>query len=155
MTDSAAEGAAEGAALQTSGLHATTVAFGADRGVVLTGASGSGKSALALQLMALGAQLVADDRTRLHRQDNRLMATSPPNLSGLIEARGVGLIRVKVLPEATLVLAIDMDRVEPHRLPPPQIRSWLGIVLPLLHKVEHGHFPAAILLYIGGLTRDP
>ena len=143
------------AALALSGIHGSTVAFGPDRGLLIVGGSGSGKSALALQLMALGARLVADDRTRLHRQGDRLIATAPPNLQGLIEARGVGLIRVAALAEAALVLAIDMELVELHRLPPHHSRSWLGIALPLLHKVEQGHFPAAIVHYIGAVTMDP
>jgi len=142
-------------ALQTSGLHATAVAFADTRGVMLIGASGSGKSALALQLMALGARLVADDRCLLKRDGPNLVAHAPPALSGLIEARGVGLIRVAALAEAALVLVIDMDQVEQHRLPPPRSRSWLGIALPLLHKVEGGHFPAAIVHYIGSVTLEP
>jgi len=46
--------------------HATTVAV-AGRGLMIEGPSGSGKSALALELMAFGAELVADDRTRVAR----------------------------------------------------------------------------------------
>ena len=151
MTD-AADGAA---ALALSGVHGSTVAFGPHRGIVIVGGSGSGKSALALQLMALGAHLVADDRTRLHLRSHRLIATAPPDLHGLIEARGVGLIRVQALAEAELVLVIDLDRVEQHRLPPLHSRSWLGIALPLLHKVEQSHFPAAILHYIGAVNMEP
>ena len=48
-------------------LHATCVAVDG-RGLLILGPSGSGKSALALQLIALGAQLVADDRTRVSRR---------------------------------------------------------------------------------------
>ena len=138
-----------------SGLHATTVAFGPDRGVLILGASGTGKSALALHLMALGAHLVADDRTLLVRHGDALMASAPPALRGLIEAWGIGLIRADPLETAKLVLVIDMDHPTRHRMPPPQSRSWLGIALPLLHKVEAGHFPAAILHYIGAMKLDP
>ena len=62
-------------------LHASTVAF-RGRGVVILGASGSGKSALALELMALGAGLVADDRTLVEVQDGALVASCPPAISG-------------------------------------------------------------------------
>ena len=48
-------------------VHASCVARDG-RAVLIRGASGSGKSGLALQLMALGAGLVADDRTRLWRE---------------------------------------------------------------------------------------
>jgi HPr kinase/phosphorylase len=44
-------------------LHASTVAFGRDGGILILGPSGAGKSTLALRLIAAGAQLVADDRT--------------------------------------------------------------------------------------------
>ena len=121
---------------------------------MILGASGTGKSALALQLMALGARLVADDRTLLVRHGDALLAAAPASLLGLIEAWGVGLIRVLPLEQARLVLAIDLDHTTTHRMPPPQSRSWLGIALPLLHKVEGGHFPAAILHYIGAMNLD-
>ena len=121
---------------------------------MILGASGTGKSALALQLMALGARLVADDRTLLVRHGDALLAAAPAPLQGLIEAWGVGLIRVLPLEQARLVVVIDLDHTTTHRMPPPQSRSWLGIALPLLHKVEGGHFPAAILHYIGAMNLD-
>ena len=122
---------------------------------MILGASGTGKSTLALQLMALGARLVADDRTLLLRQGDALLARAPAPLLGLIEARGIGVIRVLPLQQARLVLAIDLDHTTTRRMPPPQSRSWHGIALPLLHKVEGGHFPAAILHYIGPNNLDP
>ena len=47
----------------------------------LSGPSGAGKSSLALQLMAWGADLVADDRTLLReRSDGAIEALAPPTL---------------------------------------------------------------------------
>ena len=46
-------------------VHGTTVAR-AGRAVLILGASGTGKSALALQMIALGARLVADDLSLIH-----------------------------------------------------------------------------------------
>ncbi|MDA3887407.1 MAG: serine kinase, partial [Allgaiera sp.] len=57
-------------------LHASCVALDG-RGVLILGPSGAGKSGLALQLMALGARLVADDRTRLNPRAGRLIARAP------------------------------------------------------------------------------
>ena len=54
-------------------LHATTVAL-AGQGVLILGPSGSGKSGLALQLMAMGAELVADDRTIVTARGSTLHA---------------------------------------------------------------------------------
>ena len=57
-------------------LHATCVAFGANA-VLILGAAGSGKSALALQLMALGCDLVSDDRTAVVAEGAKLIAAAP------------------------------------------------------------------------------
>ena len=77
-------------------LHASCVAI-SGRGVLIIGPSGSGKSALALQLMAFGASLVADDQTELTVQGGTLIARCPPTMSGLIEARGLGILRAQVV----------------------------------------------------------
>jgi len=52
-------------------LHATAVAFD-QKAVVITGPSGAGKSSLALQMMAFGADLVADDQVILTSNQHRL-----------------------------------------------------------------------------------
>jgi HPr kinase/phosphorylase len=49
---------------------------------------------------------------------------------------------------ATAVLAVDLDRVESDRLPPWRETEILAVALPLLHRVESAHFPAAILQYL-------
>ena len=51
-------------------IHASCVAMGG-HGVLLLGASGAGKSDLALRLIDEGAQLVADDRTLLFTRRRR------------------------------------------------------------------------------------
>ena len=68
-------------------LHATCIrAF--NKGLLLVGPSGSGKSETALQMMAYGAELVADDQTILAAQNDQLIASCPEETLGLIEARG-------------------------------------------------------------------
>ena len=62
-------------------VHASCVALDR-RAVLLRGASGCGKSALALQLMALGATLVADDRVILRLRDGALAASCPASIRG-------------------------------------------------------------------------
>ncbi|MGR3712622.1 MAG: HPr kinase/phosphorylase [Shimia sp.] len=128
-------------------LHAACVSLDG-RAVLITGRSGSGKSALALALMAYGADLVADDRTIITLQKARLNASSPPTIKGLIEARGVGILRARTVTKADVVLAIDMDRVEADRLPHPYHVTILGVELPLCLKVEAAHFAPAILQYL-------
>lgn len=100
--------------------------------------------------MAFGARLVSDDRTLVRRDGARLVASSAPQIGGLIEARGVGLLQAEAQASAELVLAVDLDREETSRLPDVRTRACLGIALPLVHKVEAAHFPAAILQYLKG-----
>lgn len=130
-------------------MHASCVAIG-PRGVLIIGASGSGKSALALQLIAYGAMLVADDQTRITLQDQQLIATCPPQLSGMIEARGVGLLHSLPCASAIISLVVDLDQTETQRLPPKRITSLLGVSLPLVLGAESNHFPASVLCYLKG-----
>jgi len=129
-------------------LHASCVALDARHAVLILGPSGSGKSALALQLIALGARLVADDRTLLRPDGASLIASAPATIAGRIEARGLGLIDLPHLPEAAVTLAVDMGTLETDRLPPRRMTRVLGHDLPLVHKVDGPHFPSAILLYL-------
>lgn len=128
-------------------LHGSCVALDG-RGVLILGPSGSGKSGLALQLMALGCALVSDDRTEVAARDGALVASAPEAIRGRIEARGVGLLAAEPAAAARLVLAIDLAHLEPERLPPWRSHPVLGIELPVLHRVESPHFPAAILQYL-------
>lgn len=133
-------------------VHATCVAY-QRRGVLLTGPSGSGKSALGLKLMALGARLVADDQTILQARDGVLLASCPPAICGMIEARGVGLLSCEPEVEVPLVLAVDLAQVETERLPPERHVSYLGCVITLFHNPGHDHFSSAILQYLKGGRR--
>jgi Serine kinase of the HPr protein, regulates carbohydrate metabolism len=125
-------------------LHATTIAWNG-RAAVITGASGSGKSSLALQLMAWGAKLVTDDITLLHRAGDHLIATGPAAGRGLIEARGVGLLRAETRIAGRVALAVDLDRVETERLPPRRSVLWHGLTVPLILHQQSPHFAPAVL----------
>ena len=128
-------------------LHASAVAWDG-RAVLITGASGSGKSALALELLAFGCTLIADDATLLQVTDDQLVASCPPAIKGMIEARSVGLLAAQATDPAPVTFCIRMDLIETERLPPWRTVSYLGISLPLLHKAETGHFAAAVLQYL-------
>lgn len=96
-------------------IHATAIAFG-DAAVLIRGASGSGKSDLALRCLACPAsallphtvRLVADDQVLLTRQGDRLIAAAPEVLRGLIEVRGVGILPVPAISHATVRLVADL-----------------------------------------------
>lgn len=130
-------------------IHASAVAIGS-RGALITGASGTGKSSLALQLMAYGAELVADDRVELTlKEEQALLMAAPASLLGLVEARGVGLLSAYPV-TAYAALHIDLDHVEDERLPVLRQKVIEGVSLPSLYRVESPSFAAMILAYLKG-----
>ncbi len=113
-------------------IHATGVAI-AGVAVLLRGASGAGKSDLALRLIDGGAVLIADDRVDLTLVDGRLLAAPPATIAGLIEVRGVGLLRMPWVGEAPVGLVVDLvDPSMVSRLPDPQWIEFLSISIPLI-----------------------
>lgn len=134
-------------------MHASCVAFGPS-GVLIKGRSGSGKSSLALELMAFGATLISDDQTCLERREDWVVATAPSNLRGLIEARGIGILSVEPQISARITLVIDMDQVETERMPPDRMIDLMGHPIALLHKVETPYFAAGVFQYMKGGKAD-
>src|SRR5262249_13315182 len=100
------------------------------------GPSGAGKSDLALRLIEKGARLIADDQTHLARKGRSLIATAPPALAGMIEVRGIGIVKLQrrqLLGEAPLVLLVDLVRPEEvERLPDPAHETLNDVKLPRL-----------------------
>ena len=101
-------------ALSSETLHASCVSIGG-RAVLIEGLSGSGKSDLALRLIDRGAALVSDDYTIVRRIDGKLIASAPPNIGGLIEVRGVGLVPMPFETDVPVALiasiAITIERL--------------------------------------------
>lgn len=135
-------------------LHATCVAVG-DRGLLILGGSGTGKSALALKLIALGAALVSDDQVAIEPDDDTLRAFCPRDaIRGMIEARGFGILHLQAQTSARLILALDLDRIEGARLPPSRQVTLLGRNLPLAHAPKGDHLPSALYCHLTGALRD-
>jgi serine kinase of HPr protein (carbohydrate metabolism regulator) len=96
-------------------VHATAVAIDG-HGILLLGASGSGKSDLAMRLIDRGATLVSDDYCDIAEIEGAPLIQAKPSIAGRIELRGVGIIPLDHLPQAPLALALQLDRL-PKRLP--------------------------------------
>jgi len=138
---------------QPPNLHASTVAFGPNAGVLITGPSGSGKSTLALSLIELGAQLVADDQTLITRIGQAVFARAPRAIEGLVEVRGVGLIRLLPRRLARIRLVIDLEQAEERRMPPLETCTIAGVQLPCRQRSPGPLFVLAIRHYIMKLQR--
>lgn len=113
-------------------VHATAVAIEGNS-VLLRGPPGAGKSDLALRLIDGGAQLVADDQAELQRAAERILVRSPTAIAGLLEVRGIGIVRVGALAGAPLALLVDLvSPEEVERLPEPRPEEVLGLAIPLI-----------------------
>jgi hypothetical protein len=91
-------------------LSCAATAFGAprDAGILLLGDSGAGKSDVTLRLIAMGAELVADDRTDLFILRGRLHARAPKAITGLMEVRGLGILELPHARSARVALAVTL-----------------------------------------------
>lgn len=107
--------------------------------VFIRGASGSGKSDLAFRLIMQGASLISDDQVDLEKRQDKIYAGAIDAIRGLIEVRGIGLLRYPVADPAPLKLVIDLvPREDVPRLPEMQAMDILGVSLPLfrLHAFD-------------------
>jgi HPr kinase/phosphorylase len=120
-------------------VHASAVLVG-DRAVLIRGPSGAGKSRLALELIQAAragalpfARLVGDDRVHLQEVGGRLLVRPAQTLAGLLEVRGVGILRLPYEPSAVIGLVVDLA-VDAQRWPEPaqQQVEIEGIRLPRL-----------------------
>ena len=97
-------------------MHATCVDINGS-GVLIIGRSGAGKSSLAINLLALGSNLVADDQCELVKKNNRFRISKPASLPNSIEIRGIGLVSVPMVVETSLDWVVNMDEAETERMP--------------------------------------
>ena len=133
-----------------STLHGTCVAYD-QSGLLIIGTSDSGKSGLALALMGMDAVLVADDRVIVTNDEGVLFAQCPPAIKGLIEARGIGLLAAKSQPSTLITCVVDLDQIEPDRLPPNRSLTILGVEIDLVFGKDRPNLAAALnqLMKIG------
>jgi len=89
--------------------------------VLVVGPSGSGKSDLVLRLIARGFELVADDQVEICDG----VISAPAELAGLLEARGLGILRLPYCKQARLTLIVELG-MPPERMPAPLAHAELG-----------------------------
>ncbi len=120
--------------LTKTDIHATCVSIN-NAGILLLGKSGSGKSDLALRLiMNKDAKLVADDRVDIFEQNGKIFASSPETIKGLLEARGIGIIRFPAADSVEVKLAVELaaNLNEVERMPENLQYQILNHVVPLI-----------------------
>ena len=132
-------------------IHGVALVVG-DRGLLILGESGSGKSSLAAAMLAhwpFGkAHLVADDRVMLKRVGHSIVARPHPLIEGKLEMRGYGIVNVACettvtdlqyapqrLDAVVVSGVIRLCHTLPQRLPTPEegLTQVLGVILPMLN----------------------
>ena len=100
-------------------------------GVLIIGPSGSGKSDLALRLLDAGARLVADDYLWLEASGGTLVASVPETIAGLLEVRGLGIVRHAYRDTCIVRLCVELvDLDDVPRLPSEgQTTSYEGVAI--------------------------
>lgn len=103
-----------------STVHATCVSIDGI-GVLLRAPSGGGKSDLALRLIDGGAALVSDDYTHIEVRDGCVLASAPSSIRGMLEVRGLGLVRLPCSSDAAVGLVVDLvESSTIDRMPEPE-----------------------------------
>jgi len=115
---------------------------------MMIGKPGAGKSELGLELIAIGARLVADDQTCLTRKEDMIEASCPEPIRDMIELRGLGILRVPAIPAAQLAVIVDLDAVETARLPERRMIEVHGIDLRYLRNCASSAFAAGLKHYV-------
>ena len=115
-------------------IHTTCININ-NKGILLMGASGSGKSDLALRMIKhAGAILVSDDRTDIEIKNGKVYGKTPHTIAGLLEVRGIGIQKVPHVEEVEIKLVVELKKTyqEIARLPQAEFYDFEGVKLPLL-----------------------
>ena len=107
-------------------VHGTAIAL-EDKGVLLIGPSGSGKSDLALRLIDSGATLISDDQIICERRNDEIFLFPHKKINGLIEVRGVGIIKVPYIENVKLKMIVQLINKQPERIPVKEEKNFLNL----------------------------
>lgn len=134
-------------------IHGTCIEIDGSAALII-GASGSGKSATALDLLSRGARLVADDQVIVAVDGDMVIASCPTGFEGKIEARGIGIVSVAHTSSVPIKLVVDLDHTELQRLPPRRKHEILGVELDMIYGRENWHLGAGIVALLRGSRSD-
>lgn len=113
-------------------LHQASCVAIDGQAVLIEGTPGAGKSSLALALIDRGAVLVGDDGVTLERHGDRLRASPPPNIAGLIEVRNVGLLTYPTASDVPVALVLRLDPAAPRFIEAADTTGLGGTRVPLI-----------------------
>jgi serine kinase of HPr protein (carbohydrate metabolism regulator) len=123
--------------IPTKLVHAGAITIylgGQWRGILIGGASGTGKSDLALRAVRAGFQLVSDDYSEVfissQNGKSRLFAVPAPHIDGRIEVRGLGIVNHAHRGQTPIDLIVHLQKKLPERMPQAEVTPVLGVNVP-------------------------
>ncbi|SFB54635.1 HPr Serine kinase C-terminal domain-containing protein [Rhizobium sp. NFR07] len=134
-------------------IHATAIVIG-NRGLLFVGPPGIGKSMMAFTCLAVARRenvrslLIADDQVFINRDGDRIVATCPPAIAGMMELRGSGIVAIDNIAAAPIDLAIRViSLADCERLPPESEEFQLENIgaLPLVRIANTAMDPLAVI----------
>lgn len=140
----------------TRNVHGTAIVVG-ERGLIFLGPSGIGKSMMAFTCLAIARRagafstLISDDQVFLDQKDDRIVATCPPSITGLMELRGSGIVRMDHVQSAPLDLAVHLVSSPGAERLPPENEHWQIEGFSRLPLVRISNTAADPLAVIGAL----
>lgn len=133
-------------ALPLGYVHGSCVDF-EGKAVLVIGPSGSGKSSFALELIALGGVLISDDQVVLSKSKQNITVKTPPHLGGMIEARGIGLLKCSYIQSSHLNLVVDMSIKPQSRMPKPRTIHVGNVHIDVIAGQAVPNLPIAVRLF--------
>ena len=136
-------------------IHASSIEM-SGKGVVIFGKSGVGKSNLAIKLISMGANLIADDQTQLDLKEDKILISKYSSTPNFIEARGIGFIKVPFKMNSELFCFIKITNLELPRLPNEKTICCFGKKIKVLEYNPYYSNECALFLGLRyGVKLDP
>jgi serine kinase of HPr protein (carbohydrate metabolism regulator) len=142
---------------QPRNLHATAVLIG-DRGILVMGPSGAGKTTLALALLdhfaGVGqfARLISDDQVFLSAKGARVVCRAPASIAGLAEVHGIGPQPVAYERSAVIDLCLELVEGKPERFQEQASLTIESVAIPKI-MVPARNVPAALQIVLSMVVR--